>query len=492
MAAPYISSTVNILVSRVATHLRQVSVALITGIGILSLFGPIPKTHADSAVPPAKRAPALPAIPVRGRNRIVYVWQGDLFVRDLPDGTPQRLTFDHRNGKPLWSPDGKWIAFCKTDRVPTADSYSPGRSPNQERLWLIRSNGTAARQVFREPLSAQARSLLIWSPTGLLTFIRNGDLFVENPTRPNSRRRLARIRQANAEISGIAWDRKGNRLAYGVERLRFRTPDWARSYEYQLRVVRANGTRNYLVQRTHGQSGLFLARWSPDGKHLLFFWDGEDSDVADYVGAVPLYASGLPVYEIPVSRHQTVRPPARLITTIDPKTEGRGMLESSLRYGDAVRCWEENLVFSPDGNYLLIGSGEGRRWNAERWLTRVNYRTQQRHRVTPWDVHAVTPRWSPDGKYIIYTACPQTARIESFVDSLWCMSGDGRHKRRVVGDGKVDCSDAYWLADSRHLVFTRGQSDKDRAPWMVDIRGNGLRRVAPPNTGQWELWTSLQ
>ena len=46
-------------------------------------------------------------------GRLAYVQGGDIWVKTLPYGPPQRLTTDGRNKEPSWSPSGDWLAFRK-------------------------------------------------------------------------------------------------------------------------------------------------------------------------------------------------------------------------------------------------------------------------------------------------------------------------------------------------------------------------------------------
>src|SRR5512139_2453961 len=52
--------------------------------------------------------PAPPVLPDVGR--VAYVQGGDIWIKVLPDGKPQRLTTDGRNREPRWSPSGEWLA----------------------------------------------------------------------------------------------------------------------------------------------------------------------------------------------------------------------------------------------------------------------------------------------------------------------------------------------------------------------------------------------
>jgi hypothetical protein len=69
--------------------------------------------------------------PTLGLGKLAYVQGGDIWVKTLPDGEPQRLTADGRNREPRWSPSGQWLAFRKGDY----------------QVWVMRADGSAARPL---------------------------------------------------------------------------------------------------------------------------------------------------------------------------------------------------------------------------------------------------------------------------------------------------------------------------------------------------------
>jgi Tol biopolymer transport system component/imidazolonepropionase-like amidohydrolase len=68
--------------------------------------------------PPTVHARMLRWVTVSPRgDRVAYQALGKIWVRDLPDGTPRRLTRqdDHFEFYPAWSRDGRWIAYTTWD-----------------------------------------------------------------------------------------------------------------------------------------------------------------------------------------------------------------------------------------------------------------------------------------------------------------------------------------------------------------------------------------
>ena len=86
-------------------------------------------------------------VPVLGT--LAYIQGGDVWVKELPDGEPKRLTTDGRNRSPRWSPSGDWLAFYKGNS-PSAVSREG------DQVWVIRKSGISAQ--------AFPNCSLDWSP----------------------------------------------------------------------------------------------------------------------------------------------------------------------------------------------------------------------------------------------------------------------------------------------------------------------------------------
>ena len=59
---------------------------------------------------------------------LAYVLDGDIWIKFLPDGQPQRITDDGVNVSPRWSPSGRWLAFRKRDSQLWLHSLETGQA----------------------------------------------------------------------------------------------------------------------------------------------------------------------------------------------------------------------------------------------------------------------------------------------------------------------------------------------------------------------------
>ncbi|HLU26017.1 MAG TPA: DPP IV N-terminal domain-containing protein, partial [Longimicrobiales bacterium] len=134
-------------------------------------------------------------VPSPDGRKLAFTALDRLYVMDLPNGTPRRLT-DQEIGEyqPTWSPDGRWIAYVTWDdeeghimRVPATGGrpqrltrvkayyQQPAWSPDGTRIVAIRS---AARNLVEAvgPVGSGLGAEFVWVPA------QGGDVTVIGPT----------------------------------------------------------------------------------------------------------------------------------------------------------------------------------------------------------------------------------------------------------------------------------------------------------------------
>ncbi len=102
-------------------------------------------------------------------KRLAFSAMTKLYVMDLPNGTPRRLTSaDANEFKPAWSPDGRWIAYVTWDYT------------GEGHIWKVRSDGSAPpERLTRTPAFYTD---VVFSPDGERIVARQGNAWMRMQT----------------------------------------------------------------------------------------------------------------------------------------------------------------------------------------------------------------------------------------------------------------------------------------------------------------------
>ncbi len=81
-------------------------------------------------------------VPSPDGTKLAFTVLNDLYVMDLPDGTPRKLTeLDKVEAFPAWSPDGRWIAFATWDPEEGGHIYRKRADGRRSAQRLTRESG---------------------------------------------------------------------------------------------------------------------------------------------------------------------------------------------------------------------------------------------------------------------------------------------------------------------------------------------------------------
>jgi Tol biopolymer transport system component/DNA-binding winged helix-turn-helix (wHTH) protein len=195
--------------------------------------------------------------------------------------------------------------------------------------------------------------------------------------------------------------------------------------DFTLWTSRANGTdRRQLTQPT---IEAHQPHWSPDGRKLAFMGQEKGKPWRIYVldpsGGVP----------------QAIKPD-------DPVDQG-------------VPSW------SPDGRSVVFGERRGTRPDSEMVIRIMDIATGL-ETILPGSKGKWSPRWSPDGRYIL-------AQTTDFKELLLfnCRSQTWRSLARA------DSDNATWSVDGKFVHFD-GKTERGKALFRVDIAGGKIEEFA--------------
>jgi eukaryotic-like serine/threonine-protein kinase len=435
-----------------------------------------------------------PAISPDGRQ-IAYVGQGvhgtnplELYVQAIGSTNPVRLTHnrpDEVNRSPAWDPTGATIAVLS----------SVART-RFARILLVPALGGAVSDVGIDGVLATGR--LAWSPDGeTLAFARlhgsDQGIIYEWSTHDRTLRQVSFPGPGQTDCCP-QFEPDGRRLAF-------------KRNEVEIVIVdRRTGSARSLPGRA-SWPGL---SWTADGKSILFSWFGRIGEVNLSSAAIRRPADELR-YEV-----MDINVRGRQMACVRWEFEHSIWSLELLRSGDRVAAgaktqvtnstsWDDSPQFSPDGKWMAFASG--RSGAPEIWVAGsdgLNLR-----RLTFFDGYfAGTPRWSMDGKRIVFDARPPASKPSIYVvpasggqpvrltnsegdvpswsrdgrwiyyhsradDQIWKIPASGGPAVRVTRGGGFE---AFESADGRYLVYSK--SDEREGIWRLDL-GTGHEEAVP-------------
>jgi Tol biopolymer transport system component len=274
------------------------------------------------------------------------------------DGGEPKLLVDAQAREPVFSPDGKMIAY--------AEDKNLGRAGGG--LWVVPAQGGTPKLV----ADAKMASFPTWSPDGtMIAFVDHQDEYKKIHIIPLDKdgEALGEMRTSIDVPAGISY----------IE-LAGWTPDnkigavFFKKIEFALYTVLAEGGRATMI--SHGGYPV-QPRFSPDGKRIYHFNNAEEQSGAWHehgISFVPV--EGGKVTTIPLDSDKKIAIPA---------------------YGGGNRV-------SPDGKAIVF-AGKSIEESAERfhiWILPIEGGTPKELTASPPPCSDGYPCWSPDGKTVAF------------------------------------------------------------------------------------------
>ncbi|HET9399320.1 MAG TPA: hypothetical protein VFO34_00070, partial [Candidatus Acidoferrales bacterium] len=304
-----------------------------------------------------------------------------------------------------------------------------------------------------------------WSPDGnLVAFGHDSQMFVGRAD--GSGERL--VANVSGEVHRPHWSPDGSRIRLTVVSPKGETALWE---------VGANGSRAHAVDfRWTGPPMEGYGHWSADGRYY-FFSSARDGIsnlwVVDY-GSDWLHRVRVEPVRLTAGPVSFVRP----LPSADGSklfalgTESAGEL---LRYDPAKHDFvqflkgigADQLNFSRDGAWIaFISFPDGTLW-------RMRLDGSERLQLTQPSVHALNPRWSPDGKRILFVA-----REAGQLPKLFTISPEGGYPEPVAADTHAQTSPT-WSPGGDSIYFGRDPDgeNQDMFLYRVNVKSGALERL---------------
>ena len=361
-------------------------------------------------------------------------------------GEPKKLSIlPSLNMVPLdLSPDGSELLVVD-------GQGAPPKGP----LWSFPILGGSPRRLGEIVGEAAA-----WSPDGKkLAYTNLGDLFVAKADGSESRKLLS----VKGDIIDITWSPDSSRL-------RFDASETAGTVGQQLMwEVGVDGTGLHrLLEGWHSPPDECCGKWTPDGKYFIFQSRGQ-------IWALPR-KGGFHSETKPVALTSS---PLSLSSPL-PSKDGKKLFMVGQAYRGELMRYDskagqfapflggisaEYVAFSKDGQWVsYVSYREGTLWRS-----RVD--GSERMQLTYPPMYPVLPRWSPDGKKIIFfefaVGADKPAR-------MYEVSPDGGSPRLLLPDDASQQLDPNWSPDGSKIIFAGESNDPSSAIRVLDVASRQL------------------
>ena len=323
---------------------------------------------------------------------------------------------------------------------------APPRGP----LWSLPILGGSPRRL--ADLEAETGA---WSPDGTqLAYSNLSDLFLAKADGSASHKLVS----VKGDIKNVTWSPDGSHL-------RFDTTESAGNLGQQLEwEVSASGADLHrLLAGWHNPPSECCGKWTSDGKYFVFQSNQQ-------IWALP--PAGL-VH--PNSKPISLTSSPMVLSSPLPSKDGKRLFVIGQTYrGQLMRYDSKSTAFAP---FLGGISAEYAAFSKDGlWVAYVSYREgtlwrskldgSERLQLTFPPMYVVLPRWSPDGKKIIFfefsLSADEPARIYE-------ISSAGGSPRPLLPEDTRQQLDPNWSPDGSKIVFAGESNDPTSAVHLLDM-----------------------
>ena len=331
--------------------------------------------------------------------------------------TPEDLYKIKSVSGPQVSPDGEWIAY--TISVPSLEENRYNSD-----IWLIPVSGGEPKQLTNSPESDHSPR---WSPDAKqISFISDRDSIDNLYLIRFDGGEAWKVTSSKTDLYNPVWSKDGKNIICGSRVLLEGKKDTENWTENELPECKARTINNLLFRQWN--------RWLGDERNHVFLVNVEDGSMKD------------------LTPGDFDTPPVSLSSSHD-------------------------FDISPDGNEICFVKNEDSvlAISTNHDLFTININTLEETKITPNPALDNQPHYSPNGRYIAYTAMKKV----SYESDRKCLVVYDRKKKkhiRLTDDLDRSVGQILWSPDSKQIFFTAREAGRCSI-YKVDLKGS-VKRIS--------------
>jgi Tol biopolymer transport system component len=353
---------------------------------------------------------------------LTWVSEDGLWIRVLPDGPALHIASGHDLHSPRFSPSGRWVSYHSgEDKLffVSSDGKSGASLPQETAVWLGSDDRLAIQQE---------RDVAVFVPAdgwkAPVSLLKDAGL----PTfGPDGKQYIAvRVHERPPSPEGL----------------------YEATAQLYITSLAAPDQRRVLLSN---EGAIQPYAWIRDGKSILY-WRSDDGWSGSY------WSDGVDLYMIPAA----------------------GGAERKL--GAAALAHDDVLELAPKtaGNRLAVTRGTDREAWTDKRIVLIDLDSGAMHDLTPGNVAALCPAWSPDGRTIACFAAPDAGNVGGGEEAhqnlkqrkIWLLDPSGvAPPRQITDDPHYRDEEPMWSADGSHILFGRLDVGGRMSLWMMEKAG---------------------
>lgn len=391
-------------------------------------------------------------------------------------------TYPGDEREPSLSPDGNQVAF----------SWGEGKEGGRY-IYVVQIGGQSPMQITHHDSTRSAGDgFPAWSPDGSqIVFLRRYDLnhaeIVVVPAMGGAERKLQAMGALKETVYPLfAWTPDSRQILFTGQI----TEESVSRYTLNLISLETGQIKPFLLAGS-GATGDASPAFSPDGQWLMF---SRYTEIAKATLMVQKLGAGLEPQGEPMAVPGAAgNPPRSPSWSPDSKrvvfTSGGQILEWVV--GDATRVVDAtgpsevlSTVWQRDGRVRSVTARESS--NLDIWRLDLDPATHvplsKPVRVAPSTADEGVPRFSPDGRRLVFTSNRTNAR------EVWISDASGENPKQLSHVNAYILGYPRWSPDGKRIAFHARIRDEGEAwIYVADVDSGTPRRLAPGMTVSWSL-----